>query len=796
MLTSEGTNMWVNFKRLVALASALLLGLAVAVNSPVASAAEPVSVTAVADSYVDAALPTSNFGRRTSVAVDGDPHQVAYLKFNVPAGTDWSSGVRLRVFSQSTHNRGFLTSIVADTTWTETGITYQNKPSVGAGSMASGPLTSSTWVEVDITSLVTQSAVVSLALQHMTTSALRLTTREGANAPQLVFGGGTTPPPPPAPTEFVVRPVAPGPYQAVSTSTPPMTFTGSLKSVGERAVAELMKTPAGGTVRFTAATFDFGTEYFKFSKDIRNIDFVGAGIDQTIITNNTDAAADTEPFNFTGTDNVKIRNMTVKAGGVPRTTSDALDFDKGNNSLVENVKIPQARGRGIVFDGKDAGWTSENNTVRNCVITGVSGSGIEFLASSKNTVTGCTITSPGKTGVDIRLSSPTAPQPNKPSNNNTISGNTIDQAGEHGIYINTGNGNKITGNRVTNSSDKSSSRDGIRISTTVSGLNCDDNIVTGNTSIDNQPIKTQTWGLHITHAACNRTVIGAGQTFAPNRLGDIRDMGAGTIRSGGTTDNPPTVPKDVTAVPSTTSGAINVSWSASTDTSGTGLAGYRIYRDTATTPAFTGSVTAPTTTFTDTNLTPGSTHTYRVSAIDTGGHESALSSATSPTAAGGGGGGGVASATFTAVADATVDSSVPSTNAGNATTLRVDNSPAVSSYVRFTPQGLAGTLTKATLSLYANSSLAAGFAVCAVPDNAWTETGVTYASAPAYTCPDTAIIAKPAVAGSRITVDVTSLMQQANGDVSFVLIGQSGTALSLASRTTANPPQLALTTTG
>ncbi len=44
-----------------------------------------------------------------------------------------------------------------------------------------------------------------------------------------------------------------------------------------------------------------------------DIDFVGAGIDQTIIKNHSDAAADTEPFNFSGTARVKIRNMTVSA---------------------------------------------------------------------------------------------------------------------------------------------------------------------------------------------------------------------------------------------------------------------------------------------------------------------------------------------------------------------------------------------------------------------------------------------------------------------------------------------------
>jgi len=149
------------------------------------------------------------------------------------------------------------------------------------------------------------------------------------------------------------------------------------------------------------------------------------------------------------------------------------------------------------------------------VIDGVSGNGIEFLASSGNTVTGCRITSAGVHGIDIRLSSPTADQPNKQSNNNTITGNTINEAGQHGIYVNTGNGNEILNNTITNSSDNVASRDGIRIASTVTALGCDDNTVWGNTATDNQATKTQTYGLNIASAACHRTVVGWGRYSAP-----------------------------------------------------------------------------------------------------------------------------------------------------------------------------------------------------------------------------------------------------------------------------------------
>jgi parallel beta-helix repeat protein len=497
---------------------ALLSGLVFTATS--ASAATAVTVVAEADSYVDSAYPTSNFGNRTSFPVDASPQQTAYLKFDIPSGTDLSSGVKLRIFAQSTHSTGVTSYSVADTTWTETGITYDNAPTVGQASGKSGPLYASTWAQIDVASAVKSTGKVSLALKSASNTALRITSREGTNKPQLVIGGTTSS----QPTVFTVSPIAGGPYQAVSDTT---TYTGTLKSVVQQAVP-VLRAAGGGTVKFTSGTFDFGSDYFVLV-DVTNIEFVGAGVDVTIIKNYSEAASDTEPFSFTRANGIKIRNMTVAAGGTARTSSDAIDFDAGNNSLVENVKVTASRARGIVFDGKDAGVSAESNTVRNCKISGIPGAGVEFLASSRNTVTGCDITKVGGPGIYAHQSSATAPQPNKKSSNNTISGNTIKDAGRDGVYISNGDRNQIVNNTITNSSDVVSSRDGIRINSVVSGLTCDDNIVSDNTATDNQTTKTQAYGLNIASALCNRTVVGPGNDFAGNRVGAIRDIGTGTV---------------------------------------------------------------------------------------------------------------------------------------------------------------------------------------------------------------------------------------------------------------------------
>jgi hypothetical protein len=84
----------------------------------------------------------------------------------------------------------------------------------------------------------------------------------------------------------------------------------------------------------------------------------------------------------------------------------------------------------------------------------------------------------------------------------------------------------------------------------------------------------------------------------------------------------PTVPAGLTAT-AISSSQINLSWSASTDN--VGVTGYRIYRDGV------QIATTSTTSYSDTGLSPLTTYTYTVSAIDLAGNESGQSSQVSAT---------------------------------------------------------------------------------------------------------------------------------------------------------------------
>jgi chitinase len=104
-------------------------------------------------------------------------------------------------------------------------------------------------------------------------------------------------------------------------------------------------------------------------------------------------------------------------------------------------------------------------------------------------------------------------------------------------------------------------------------------------------------------------------------------LNAGSCAAGGTTDTTaPTTPGTLSS-PANTSTSVDLAWGASTDAGGSGLAGYNIYRNGATTP--TAQTTG--TTFSDTGLTPNTTYTYTVRARDGAGNLSGASNQISVT---------------------------------------------------------------------------------------------------------------------------------------------------------------------
>ena len=189
---------------LVSAATALAVTAATAAAVLVASPASAASFTftPVADTYVQSDTASTNYGTSTQIVVDNSPVRRMFLRFTVSgvSGQVTAARLRLRTISgNSGSNSGGSYRAVSNTTWSETGTTWNNQPAIDGASLGSiGSVTASTWYEVDVTAVVGGNGTYSFAGTSTSTDGAYFSSREsGANAPQLVLTTGTTPTTPP-----------------------------------------------------------------------------------------------------------------------------------------------------------------------------------------------------------------------------------------------------------------------------------------------------------------------------------------------------------------------------------------------------------------------------------------------------------------------------------------------------------------------------------------------------------------------------------------------------------------------
>jgi hypothetical protein len=140
----------------------------------------------VADSYVYASQPDQNFGSNAALRTDNSPLLRSFLRFDAQ-GAAGAGPVLLRVYAATGNATGANLHTVADTSWSEAGITFNNAPAIGPAVASSGPIAAGSWVTFDVTSAVTADGPVAFALTSPSNTAIRFGSRSSANAPQLVI---------------------------------------------------------------------------------------------------------------------------------------------------------------------------------------------------------------------------------------------------------------------------------------------------------------------------------------------------------------------------------------------------------------------------------------------------------------------------------------------------------------------------------------------------------------------------------------------------------------------------------
>jgi hypothetical protein len=118
---------------------------------PEASAAVLAPIAAGEDAYVQSDQPTSNFGTvMTLNNVSGTPEARAYVKFTVTGVTGTITKATFRAYTQTSSGSGYELHQVADSSWTESGLTYANRPAVGATIGSAVNFTANTWTSVTV----------------------------------------------------------------------------------------------------------------------------------------------------------------------------------------------------------------------------------------------------------------------------------------------------------------------------------------------------------------------------------------------------------------------------------------------------------------------------------------------------------------------------------------------------------------------------------------------------------------------------------------------------------------------
>ncbi len=220
------------------------------------------------DAYVRSDQPNASFGTAITIQTDNSPVKHFLLKFNIAGiGSRTVQSARLRLFNVETSAQsGGVFRQVLNTTWTQTGLTWNTAPVAEATTVASlGPVATGQWYEVDLASIVTGDGVVSLRVASTSSDGADYASSEAANAPQLVVqvadATGATPTSPASPTSTSTPgPSTPTATNATPTPSPIATSTATRTPTATVVGSVLALTPSDDAyVRSDRPTTNFGS---------------------------------------------------------------------------------------------------------------------------------------------------------------------------------------------------------------------------------------------------------------------------------------------------------------------------------------------------------------------------------------------------------------------------------------------------------------------------------------------------------------------------------------------------------
>jgi hypothetical protein len=157
----------------------------------------------VADTYVDASQPGTTYGTNARIVADRTNREVL-LRFDLSelSGPIRNATLRLHVanIGQARTFSGGRVDRVDDTTWSESGTSFENRPSIGAELVTLGEVSRTAWIEVPVTAAITTGGLLTLGIRAPSSDGVSFHSREsGTYAPQLLITSGTPPSTPSSP---------------------------------------------------------------------------------------------------------------------------------------------------------------------------------------------------------------------------------------------------------------------------------------------------------------------------------------------------------------------------------------------------------------------------------------------------------------------------------------------------------------------------------------------------------------------------------------------------------------------
>jgi chitodextrinase len=532
----------------------------------VTTLAMPASLTipSVADTYVSASSPTTNYGTATTFRMDASPDLHSYLRFQVQ-GTMGVPITRatLKIYSNTTSSIGVQALGVSNTTWGETTTNFNNAPALGSVLASSGAMTANTWVSLNITPYITGDGTYSLGVQTTSSSAMSFQSKEATtNKPQLLLEFG--------PIADTQAPGKPGGVNAAAAGSSQinLSWTASTDNVGVtgysifRNAALVTTVPSSSlsyqdinltpstTYSYTLDAFDLAGNHSALSAPV-NATTAPLPDTQapTVPANVNGAATGTPQVNLTwsaSTDNIGVTGYTIYRGGVSLTTVS------GSTLSYTDLAVSPSTNYIYTVDAFDlAANHSAVSAPVNVTTPALSDTQAPSIPSGVGAV------SPNPNQVNLAW--------NASTDNVGVTG--------YSIYRNGANLTTVPGNVLTYS---------------------DTTVV---------PSTSYAYTVDAYDLAGNHSSVSTAANVTTGSLPDTQ---------------PPTVPTGLNAVSSSPT-KVDLSWGAASDN--VAVTGYTIYRDGGSLTTVSGSTLS----FSDTTVAPATAYTYTVDAFDQAGNHSSKS---------------------------------------------------------------------------------------------------------------------------------------------------------------------------